>query len=597
MSLATYDGSGEVTHPDGLRIRKGDLSRFWMIATPYPGSYEKLENPSIGRSPVGLNRVEPALAIHWDLDRHPLRFSPHDSPLRFPTRTADPSGEVTPPHHFRFPRVHPVSIFSPPAATLRVEPKEGCGSLESPWTGWESQFEELVSSARPRVLLLAPGFYGLDRTVRLPDGIVLRGDGNGEGRPWFLPTVDPNRRLTALFEIDGAHDVTLTGVCLNGRDGRADHGIVVRCGTGLHFEHCRLGDFRSGGEGALVIDGESEDRPVRGVVIKGCHFLHNGVGMRLGPDTSDLLVAHNRFEETEGPVIRIDPGDRWSDYELIFVRNRIQASAPRRRGPLVDVRPGAEGIRFAENTFEGPGASPEGEPWAGIEVRGGGPLSGRRLEVLLNRMADLPGPGISARSCGIGFVAAGNRLTACGTATLAVMNLDGCSGALVEDNEINEPAGVGVRVTGGRGVRLNGNEVRGQLDRVMPRAGTCGILVAGEESRQVRLTDNRVTGIRETGIHVDGPTGVRLVGNEVEDCGVGIRVTRARNLLLVGNDCRDNGEGGVRVESGVRRGLVSLNFAIGNGVSDLEILGERIRCHSNKVDREGGLPVSVPRDG
>jgi hypothetical protein len=64
-------------------------------------------------------------------------------------------------------------------------------------------------------------------------------------------------------------------------------------------------------------------------------------------------------------------------------------------------------------------------------------------------------------------------------------------------------------------------------------------------------------------------------------------VTSASALVLVGNDCRDNGDGGIRVDADVRRGLVALNHAILNGPVDLVVRGQGVRRRDNKVENEG----------
>jgi parallel beta-helix repeat protein len=442
----------------------------------------------------------------------------------------------------------------------------------------------------PRSVLLDPGFYGVSRPVRIVGGITVQADLGAGGRAWFLPTPPEGEELETLFLVDGTHDTHLAGLGLNGRATRAAHGLRVRCGTGLHVERCHFEDFRREDGAAIAVEGESEDRPVRGIVIQDCHLLHGGVGVRLGRHVTDLLVTSNRFDEIDGPALDLDPGDHWTSLGLIFVKNRIRGTRPRRTVPFVRVMPGAEGLRIAENTFEGPADPGPEARWTGVEIRGGGRVSVRRIELILNRLLGIPGSGIDATACGPGLLLAGNRLTACGSEGDGSIHLHGCAGALVEDNEIDEPGGAGIRASSCRHVRLNGNGILGHLDRTMPRGGGIGIRIEGEETRRLRLTDNKVTGMRIAGVRVDDGIGVRIVGNEVEDSGEGIHVARARNLLLVGNDCRDNGGGGLRVDRDVRRGLVALNYAILNGPIDLEVLGDRIRCHSNKVDREGRLP-------
>ena len=444
-----------------------------------------------------------------------------------------------------------MSISSLAVETVRLQPTGGCGSLESPWTGWEDQLEAGARSDA-KVWILSPGFYGVSRPIRLASGTTLAADPAVDGRAWFLPAPTCQARLETLFLVDGHHEITLTGICLNGREHRAAHGLLVRCGTAVQVVGCRFGDFADESGAAILVSGESEDRHVRSVVVKDCHILNGAVGLRLGRDATDLLVTGNRFEEIAGPSLLLDPKDHWSSYGLIFVKNRAFATRPDRPAPFVHVMPGAEGIRIAENTFEGP--TSDGSEWSAVEVHGGGPMSTRRIEVLLNMIVGVPGPGIVARQCGPGFLAAGNRITACGSGDDGSIQLTACHGILVEDNEIDEPAGPGIRASDCRATRLNGNGVLGHSDRAMPRAGDIGIRIDGEGSRRLRITDNKISGMKEAGIRVDDSAGVRIVGNEVEDCGEGIRAAKARGLLLVGNDCRDNSDGGLLVDREVTRG-------------------------------------------
>ena len=484
-----------------------------------------------------------------------------------------------------------MSIASLASDCVRLAPAGGCGTMESPWTGWESQLERGSSRIGPRTFVLAAGFYGVSRPVRLATGTTLAPEAGPEGRPWFFPATTSGAKLEALFLVDGVHEVSLAGLGLNGREGRAAHGLLIRCGTTLHVEGCRFEDFGDGDGAAILVDGESENRFVRGVVIRRCQLLNGAVGLRLGRDTTDLLVTANRFTEMSGPCVLINPKDHWSRYGLIFVKNHLSSHDAKRRDGFVRVMPGAEELRIAENTFEGPESPEETASWSAVEIRGGGPLSANRLEVMLNTIAGSPGPGVLARQCGPGFLVAGNRLTGCGSADQGSIQLNACHGILVEDNSIEEPAGPGIRSSDGRSVRLNGNEIAGHVDPSQPRRGSIGIRIDGAGTRRPRVTDNTVGGMKIAGIRVDDGVGLRVTGNEVQDCGEGIRVARGRNLLLVGNDCRDNGGGGMCVESAVRRGLVALNYAILNGPVDLQVLGDRIRCHSNKVDREGRLPA------
>lgn len=481
-----------------------------------------------------------------------------------------------------------MSITSMTTESIPVRAKSGCGTLESPWMGWEDQLE--TPGAQFRHHVFDAGFWGVTRAVRLPGGSTLTAAPNSGGRPWFLPM----ERVDTLFRIDGVHEVTLSGLCLNGRGSRATHGVYVRCGTAIQVDTCAFGDFAHDAGAALRIDGESAERFVREVVIHGCRFVNGTVAVKLDRHVSDLLINDNRIEEFRGPALQVDPRDDWFDYGLIFVKNRISASAPDRQGPFLSIRPGAEGIRLADNDFSGPddGREATGKEWAAIHVRGGGMRGRRRIELLSNRVVGVAGPAIEARQCGPGFLVAGNHAVACGTLAKAVIDLAGCQGALLEDNEIAEATGAAIRVTDCAGSRVNGNEIHGLSDATAPRGGSTGVLVEGTGARLVRITDNRIFGVRDPGILVAGGVGLRVVGNEVQDCGEGIRVTAGRNLVLVGNDCRDNGAGGIRVDAPVHRGVVALNYAILNGPVDLEVLGQRIACRRNKVDRTGTVPGS-----
>ncbi|MFN8180035.1 MAG: right-handed parallel beta-helix repeat-containing protein [bacterium] len=467
--------------------------------------------------------------------------------------------------------------------SVHVHPAAGCGTIDAPWTGWERQIEAGLFGG-PRAYLFGAGFWATQRPVRLGSGVSLGPADPGEGRPWFLPADD----VDSIFRIDGSHDVALHGICLEGRAGRAAHGVLVRCGTRIEIRGCRFDDFTARKGAAILVAGESSDRWVRGLVIETCTFLHGATALRLDRDVSDLLVADNRFEEFTEPAVVVDPRDRWVDYGLIFVKNRLRSTATDRDAPLVRVLAGAENLRLAENVFEGPehDAAPRPDGPAAIEVRGGGPSNRRRLEVLLNAMAGIRGPAIEARHCGSGFVACGNRVSSCGTSKKAAIDLTACHGVLIEDNEIRQPRGPALRFHECQRTRANGNDVQGPPDGSLPRSGGPGVFVEGEGTRRVRISDNRVSGMKEIGVLVTGGVGLRLVGNEVKDCGEGIRVRSARGLVLVGNDCRDNGAGGIHVETDVRRGLVALNHAILNGPVDFAVHGQGIRCRDNKVEYE-----------
>ncbi len=490
-------------------------------------------------------------------------------------------------------------VVSSAVDPIRIRAMSGCGTLHSPWTGWEDQIEDGPPS---HTYQFVPGFYAASHPVRLGSGTVLEPRPGQPGRAWFLPRRESTDPFEALFVVDGAHGIALRGLCFNGGGDGARHGLLVRCATGLQIEGCRFGDFGAQDGSAIRIEGEGEHRHVREVVIQASRFINDRCGVRLGPWASDLLIADNRFEEVWGPALLVDPRDHRSDYGLIFVKNHLRAARPGREGPFIRILAGAEGIRVAENTIDGAAASPALGPRAarevspGIEVRGEGRQGVRRLEIILNQIRGTTGPGLAALRCDAGLLAAGNHLTACGSAQLGGVDLVSCHGALVEDNEIREQPGPGIRLQDCSSSRLNGNEICGGSDSPV-RGGTVGLLVGGSTTRRVRVTDNRISGVREEGVRVSSSLGLRLVGNEVQDCGHGIRIAAATNLLLVGNDCRDNGRGGIQVDPPVHRGLVALNYAILNGVMDLEVRGHRIRCRDNKVDKQGSQPEPAISEG
>lgn len=49
LTIPTYDGSGQAVHPDVIKVG----STYWMAVTPYPGSDNQYENPSILSSSDG----------------------------------------------------------------------------------------------------------------------------------------------------------------------------------------------------------------------------------------------------------------------------------------------------------------------------------------------------------------------------------------------------------------------------------------------------------------------------------------------------------------------------------------------------------------
>jgi len=62
LTLQTYDGSGETTHPDIVDFHPGTFNgyRFWMVNTPYTNLDSAVENPSVWASHDGLTWVVPA---------------------------------------------------------------------------------------------------------------------------------------------------------------------------------------------------------------------------------------------------------------------------------------------------------------------------------------------------------------------------------------------------------------------------------------------------------------------------------------------------------------------------------------------------------
>lgn len=480
-----------------------------------------------------------------------------------------------------------VSLTSVPIETIRLRAARGSGTIESPWLDWEAHVEEALHGA-PRTFLFGAGFWGVSRSIRLGSAVKLAPEHPGEGRPWFVPSAE----LDSMFVVDGTHEVSLRDLGLEGRGGRARHGVLVRCGTRVEVRGCRFDDFGARGGCALRIAGESSDRWVRGVVVEGCTFLNGTVGMSVERDARDLLVADNRFEDIAGAALRVDPRGEWVDYGMLVLKNRIRAGGAERADPLVRIASGAQNLRFAENVLEGPdgdGAVAAEAP-AGIELQGVGSAERLRLEVLSNRFASLGGPAIEARQCGPGLVASGNEITDCGTSHRAAIELSGCRGAAVEDNEVSAPRGAGVRLTECRRVRAQGNEVRGGGRG--DDAGGAGFVVEGAGSHRIRLADNRASGLPGAGIDVWGGSALRLVGNEVQECREGIRVRAGKAVVLVGNDCRANGTG-IRVDDVVVRAVLALNQTIRNVRLDLEIRGERVRTRDNRTGR-GQDPPPIP---
>lgn len=70
LDVATYDGSGQLTHPCVRHFPEGVAGHsWWMTASPYPNSALELENPCVWYSDDG---------IHWSADGIP---NPLDEPL------------------------------------------------------------------------------------------------------------------------------------------------------------------------------------------------------------------------------------------------------------------------------------------------------------------------------------------------------------------------------------------------------------------------------------------------------------------------------------------------------------------------------------
>jgi hypothetical protein len=61
LSVPTYDGSGELVHPDVVRVPEGWHGwTYWMAFTPFPRGDVSRENPSVVVSRDGLNWTVPA---------------------------------------------------------------------------------------------------------------------------------------------------------------------------------------------------------------------------------------------------------------------------------------------------------------------------------------------------------------------------------------------------------------------------------------------------------------------------------------------------------------------------------------------------------
>jgi hypothetical protein len=60
IAAVTYDGSGELVHPDAAVFpQRWQGARYWVAATPYPAGNPKLENPSIYRGRISSEMTVP----------------------------------------------------------------------------------------------------------------------------------------------------------------------------------------------------------------------------------------------------------------------------------------------------------------------------------------------------------------------------------------------------------------------------------------------------------------------------------------------------------------------------------------------------------
>lgn len=84
LTTVTYDGSGQVIHPDILDFGNSPFNgfRFWMVNTPYPANNDDYENPSIWVSndaltwevPNGLTNPICAAPAHPSFNSDPCIF-------------------------------------------------------------------------------------------------------------------------------------------------------------------------------------------------------------------------------------------------------------------------------------------------------------------------------------------------------------------------------------------------------------------------------------------------------------------------------------------------------------------------------------------
>jgi hypothetical protein len=85
IPTATYDGSGEVVHPDAAVFpRRWQGQRYWLSATPYPGGNPRYENPSIYKGQSSREMTVPAGATN------PIVAPPSSGYLSDPDIVHDP---------------------------------------------------------------------------------------------------------------------------------------------------------------------------------------------------------------------------------------------------------------------------------------------------------------------------------------------------------------------------------------------------------------------------------------------------------------------------------------------------------------------------
>src|SRR5215207_7639800 len=104
VPAVTYDGSGEIVHPDAAVFpRRWQGKRYWITATPYPGGNPKYENPSIyhGESsremtvPVGVaNPIVAPPSIGYLSDPDIVHDAERDELRMYYRQTAEESDQL-----------------------------------------------------------------------------------------------------------------------------------------------------------------------------------------------------------------------------------------------------------------------------------------------------------------------------------------------------------------------------------------------------------------------------------------------------------------------------------------------------------------------